>query len=122
MPKYAKLNENGLLEYAPVNYEGISNWIYDMNAVLAAGYLPVEDFEVPQGKFVAKYAIINNRIVPIYEDTPPPTYVEKRIAAYPSITDQLDMIYWDKIKGTTVWVDTISEIKTTYPKPEVLND
>lgn len=122
MQKYAKINEQGALEYAPVNYEGISNWIYDMNAVLAAGYLPIEDFEVPQGKFVSGYTIINKRIVPVFEDTPTPTYVEQRIAAYPSISDQLDMIYWDKINGTTDWLDLISAIKAKYPKPEVLDD
>lgn len=122
MQKYAKITEHGALEYAPVNYNGISNWIYDMEAVLAAGYLPVEDFEIPKGKFVAKYTIINKRIVPIFEDTLPPTYVEQRMAAYPSLSDQLDMIYWDKINGTTDWLDLISEIKAKYPKPEVIND
>lgn len=29
MPKYAKLNESGLLEYAPINHNGVSNWIND---------------------------------------------------------------------------------------------
>ena len=43
-------------------------------------------------------------------------YVAMRIAEYPSITDQLDMIYWDKTNGTNVWHDTISAIKEKYPK------
>ena len=29
------------------------------------------------------------------------TYIEKRISEYPPIGEQLDMIYWDKINGTT---------------------
>ena len=44
-------------------------------------------------------------------------YKFKRVEAYPSISDQLDMIYWDKINGTTIWVDAITAVKTLYPKP-----
>lgn len=33
-----------------------------------------------------------------------------------SIEDQLDMIYWDKINGTTLWYDKITEIKNNIPK------
>ncbi|MGD1046008.1 MAG: hypothetical protein ABR936_11910 [Bacteroidota bacterium] len=48
----------------------------------------------------------------------PPTYSELRKAAYPLIADQLDMIYNDKINGTTIWVDTITAIKIKYPAPK----
>lgn len=43
-------------------------------------------------------------------------YVAMRVAEYPTITEQLDMIYWDKINGTNVWCDTITAIKEKYPK------
>ena len=46
------------------------------------------------------------------------TYIDLRQEAYPLIQEQLDMQYWDKINGTTVWEDTIAEIKAKYPKPE----
>lgn len=49
-------------------------------------------------------------------ERPEPTYDTKRAAEYPSITDQLDMIYWDNIRGTNTWRDTITEIKNKYPK------
>ena len=49
---------------------------------------------------------------PVYE----PTYSEKRVAEYPSIADQLDMLYWDKVNGTDNWQETIAEIKAKYPK------
>ena len=45
-----------------------------------------------------------------------PSYVELRAAEYPSREDQLDMMYWDKVNETTVWEDTIKEIKEKYPK------
>ena len=47
---------------------------------------------------------------------PEPTYAEKRLAEYPSYGEQLDMIYWDKVNGTSLWQDKIAEIKNKYPK------
>lgn len=47
---------------------------------------------------------------------PEKTYVEKRLAEYPSFSDQLDMIYWDKINQTNIWKETITAIKQKYPK------
>lgn len=47
---------------------------------------------------------------------PKPSYAEKRSAEYPSITDQLDMIYWDKVNNTNLWQAKIAEIKARYPK------
>lgn len=44
-------------------------------------------------------------------------YVALRISAYPSIGDQLDMQFHDKLDGTTTWTDSISAIKEQYPKP-----
>ena len=48
---------------------------------------------------------------------PKPTYIEQRQQAYPSITEQLDMIYWDKINNTKIWQETITAIKAQFPKP-----
>ena len=47
------------------------------------------------------------------------TYSEKRAEAYPSLTEQADMAYWDRQNGTTTLDDAISAVKTTYPKPGV---
>ena len=41
----------------------------------------------------------------------------QRDRVYPSIQDQLDMQYWDKVNGTTTWQDTIAKVKTDTPKP-----
>jgi hypothetical protein len=47
---------------------------------------------------------------------PEPTYAEKRAKEYPSIPDQLDMIYWDRVNATNIWQEKIAEIKEKYPK------
>lgn len=44
------------------------------------------------------------------------TYAEKRQAEYPALSEQFDMIYWDKVNGTNLWQEKIAEIKTKYPK------
>jgi hypothetical protein len=45
-----------------------------------------------------------------------PDYSTLRSQEYPSRDEQLDMMYWDKVNGTTVWEDTIQAIKDKYPK------
>jgi hypothetical protein len=43
-------------------------------------------------------------------------YQRDRAVAYPSLADQLDMQYWDKINGTNNWQDAINAVKAKYPK------
>ena len=49
-------------------------------------------------------------------DVKSPSYDRLRQQEYPSREEQLDMMYWDKVNGTTVWEDTIQAIKDKYPK------
>ena len=44
-------------------------------------------------------------------------YAFLRKTDYPPIHEQLDMIYWDMENGTTIWRDTIRDIKQRYIKP-----
>ena len=44
------------------------------------------------------------------------TWLSHRVAAYPTLVKQLDMLYWDQVNGTTVWKDTITSIKKQFPK------
>jgi hypothetical protein len=43
-------------------------------------------------------------------------YIANRSFKYPSTQEQLDMIYWDMMNGTTKWKDLITSIKTEHPK------
>jgi hypothetical protein len=42
--------------------------------------------------------------------------LEKRKRAYPSIQEQLDLQYWDKVNGTDNWEQAINAVKAQYPK------
>ena len=43
-------------------------------------------------------------------------YQRDRLKVDPPIGDQLDMQYWDKINGTSIWSDLITKIKSDNPK------
>lgn len=58
------------------------------------------------------YVIVQNA------PAPEPTYAEKRAAQYPSLAEQMDMIYWDRVNGTNVWEETVAAVKAKYPKPQ----
>lgn len=62
------------------------------------------EWELVNGEYIRKDQIRNEKII------------AARKLEYPSIEDQLDMLYWDKINGTNVWEATISKIKRRHPK------
>lgn len=41
----------------------------------------------------------------------------QRNRQYPSISEQLDMQYWDAVNETTTWKDAIAQVKAKNPKP-----
>jgi hypothetical protein len=43
-------------------------------------------------------------------------YQRNRAEAYPSLTEQADMAYWDRQNGTTTLDDAISAVKLQFPK------
>jgi len=45
-------------------------------------------------------------------------YARDRAAAYPSLADQLDMLYHDAVDGTTIWQEAVAAVKAAHPKPE----
>ena len=69
--KYAKI-KNNTLEYAPRNKNGVSNWINDVEAVLAEGYLPYEPTEYPtDGKrYNITYQEQEGKIITVYVENP----------------------------------------------------
>ena len=59
-------------------------------------------------------ADIEAKMVEVQADYDAKQYQRDRV--YPSIGDQLDMQYWDKINGTNNWQDAINAVKAQYPK------
>ena len=44
-------------------------------------------------------------------------YKKDRTFSYPSIGEQLDLLYWDKKNGTNKWVEAVDKVKSDNPKP-----
>jgi hypothetical protein len=43
-------------------------------------------------------------------------YQRTRAKSYPSLSDQLDMQYWDSVNDTTTWKDAVAKVKSDNPK------
>lgn len=43
-------------------------------------------------------------------------YQRQRVLEYPPISDQLDMLYHDRINNTDTWMEAVQAVKNKYPK------
>lgn len=64
----------------------------------------------------AEYQQSLDKAAPFIAERDARAWLDGRLSEYPSVTDQLDMLFWDKSNGTTLWHDMIAEIKTKHPK------
>ena len=62
-------------------------------------------------------ALITAEISRLQSEYDSKQYARNRAEAYPSLTDQADMAYWDRQNGTTTLDDAISAVKIQFPKP-----
>ena len=44
-------------------------------------------------------------------------YQRKRYVAYPKLREQLDLLYWDQVNGTSKFKEAIAKVKADNPKP-----
>lgn len=87
------LNPNAQFTYSE---DGIE-WAEGTDAI------PQETLDAKLAEFEAEYAASG--------------YAIARRDAYPSIKDQLDMMFHDQVNGTTTWKDAIQAVKDANPKP-----
>ena len=83
--------------------------------------IELQDDSDGNGPYIAKwehpdYARPTQEQLDAVTEPLPTPYDQSRAEAYPSINDQLDMIYWDKVNGTDNWQQAITTVKETYPK------
>jgi hypothetical protein len=64
---------------------------------------------------IAKQTILNKQIE-LQAEYEAKQYQRDRQKQYPSIADQLDMLYWDKVNGTENWLNSIESVKNRFPK------
>jgi hypothetical protein len=76
----------------------------------------VNQIEWHNGTTPIPKADIEAKMVEVQAEYDANQYQRDRAIAYPSIQDQLDMQYWDKVNGTTNWEDAIAKVKSDNPK------
>ena len=64
---------------------------------------------------IAKQTILNKQ-KELQAEYEAKQYQRDRQKQYPSIADQLDMLYWDKVNGTENWLNSIESVKNRFPK------
>jgi hypothetical protein len=64
---------------------------------------------------IAKQTILNKQIE-LQAEYESNKYQRDRQKQYPSIPDQLDMLYWDKVNGTENWLNSIESVKNKFTK------
>jgi hypothetical protein len=62
-------------------------------------------------------ALITAEITRLQAEYDSKQYARDRAEAYPSLTEQADMAYWDRQNGTTTLDDAIAAVKDANPKP-----
>ncbi len=76
------------------------------------------DIYISTGKVTAEQMIaITAKATELQAAYDAKAYARSRATAYPTIQEQLDMQYWDGVNGTTIWADTVAQIKAENPKP-----
>ena len=87
-----------------------AQWIYDADNGL--NWLDTNSQNKPS------QSAIDAKITELQADYDAKEYQRDRAAAYPSIQDQLDMMYHDQVDGTTTWKDAVAAVKAAHPQPE----
>lgn len=71
-----------------------------------------------RGKTPPTEAEIDAKFKSMLDDWEAKQYQRDRSISYPSLQDQLDMLYWDRKNGTKTWEESIDKVKADNPKPE----
>ena len=58
---------------------------------------------------------LDNALIDAWVD--PEAYKYARESEYESVKKQLDMMYWDRVNGTSTWKEHIDAVKAAHPKP-----
>ena len=76
----------------------------------------IDDIEWLNGTTPIPTAEIQTKLDELTADYEASAYAIARQDAYPTIKEQLDMMYHDQVNGTTTWKDAINAIKQEIPK------
>ena len=88
----------------------------NINAEFCLKENDIDNIEWHNGTTPISVSDIQAKMVEVQAEYDANQYQRDRATAYPTIQDQLDMQYWDKVNGTTNWEDAIAKVKADNPK------
>ena len=91
--------------------------IYNTHANVVSIDDTVGAFDIDGNSVTLDETLVDAEISRLQAEYDSKQYQRDRAEAYPSLTEQADMAYWDRQNNTTTLDDAISAVKTTYPKP-----
>ena len=91
--------------------------IYNTHANVVSIDDTVGAFDIDGNSVTLDETLVDAEITRLQAEYDSKQYARDRAEAYPSLTEQADMAYWDRQNNTTTLDDAISAVKTTYPKP-----
>jgi hypothetical protein len=74
-------------------------------------------FDADGNSVTLDQALVDAEVTRLQTEYDSQQYARDRASAYPSLTDQADMQYWDSVNDTTAWADAIAAVKAEFPKP-----
>ena len=94
------------------------NLRFDAIYALVGGQLQVEGDLVQffSGQTPPSEAEINTKITELQAEYNAQAYARSRATEYPSIQEQLNLQYWDKVNSTDKWGEAVKAVKDKYPK------
>jgi hypothetical protein len=104
-----------LLEIIQLKYPDAVNLVDYEVSQREDGKLIISRWHLPDPKPTKEDIAIWKEEASLQQQYERKTIREQRKIAYPSIQEQLDMMYHDKVEGTTLWVDTIAAVKSEFP-------
>ena len=87
------------------------------NAQCVVGGNSLDEIKWLDGTTPISKADIEAKIIELQAEYDANQYQRDRAIAYPTIQEQLDMQYWDKVNGTTNWENAIAKVKSDIDKP-----
>ena len=73
-------------------------------------------FDIDDNPIILNQSLVDAEVTRLQAEYDSKQYQRDRAEAYPSLTDQADMAYWDRQNNTTTLDDAISAVKLQFPK------
>ena len=77
---------------------------------------PVSEIIFSDGQTPPSDSAIKAKLAELQAEYNAQAYARSRATEYPSIQEQLDLQYWDKVNSTDKWVEAVKAVKDKYPK------